>query len=110
MVNVFASASIFLLLLKVSKWFLTLFLMTKPFKRNPQPLSRCSSCRHHGCDWTYPAFELNPHAYAFLYRGLLDKRYPCATIRMSWGTSMDEGKADTMHAMIDFTKEYGVYK
>jgi hypothetical protein len=29
---------------------------------------------------------------------------------MSWGTSMDEGKADTMHAMIDFTKEYGVYK
>jgi len=29
---------------------------------------------------------------------------------MSWGTSMDEGRADTMHAMIDFTKEYGVYK
>ncbi len=29
---------------------------------------------------------------------------------MSWGTSMDEGKADTMHAMIDFTKEYGVYR
>ncbi len=29
---------------------------------------------------------------------------------MSWGTAMDEGKADTMHAMIDFTKEYGVYK
>ena len=29
---------------------------------------------------------------------------------MSFGTSMDEGKADTIHAMIDFTKEYGVYK
>jgi hypothetical protein len=29
---------------------------------------------------------------------------------MSWGTSMDEGKADAMHAMIDFTKAYGVYK
>ena len=29
---------------------------------------------------------------------------------MSWGPAMDEGKADTMHAMIDFTKEYGVYK
>jgi len=29
---------------------------------------------------------------------------------MSWGTSLDEGKADTMHAVIDFTKEYGVYK
>ena len=28
---------------------------------------------------------------------------------MSFGTSMDEGKADTIHAMIDFTKEYGVY-
>jgi hypothetical protein len=28
---------------------------------------------------------------------------------MSWGTALDEGKADTMHAMIDFTKEYGVY-
>jgi hypothetical protein len=29
---------------------------------------------------------------------------------MATGTSMDEGKADTLHAMIDFTKEYGVYK
>jgi hypothetical protein len=26
------------------------------------------------------------------------------------GCSADEGKADTMKAMIDFTKEYGVYK
>jgi hypothetical protein len=29
---------------------------------------------------------------------------------MAFGTSMDDGKADTIHAMIDFTKEYGVYK
>jgi uroporphyrinogen-III decarboxylase len=29
---------------------------------------------------------------------------------MAFGTAMDEGKADTIHAMIDFTKEYGVYK
>jgi hypothetical protein len=29
---------------------------------------------------------------------------------MSWGTALDEGKADTIHAVIDFTKEYGVYK
>jgi hypothetical protein len=28
---------------------------------------------------------------------------------MAMGTSLDEGKADTLHAMIDFTKEYGVY-
>jgi uroporphyrinogen-III decarboxylase len=29
---------------------------------------------------------------------------------MSFGTSMDEGKAETVHAMVDFTKEYGVYQ
>jgi hypothetical protein len=29
---------------------------------------------------------------------------------MSFGTSMDEGKAETIHAMVDFTREYGVYK
>jgi len=29
---------------------------------------------------------------------------------MSFGTGMDEGKPETVHAMIDFTKEYGVYK
>ncbi len=29
---------------------------------------------------------------------------------MCTGTAMDEGKADNVHAMIDFTKEYGVYK
>jgi len=29
---------------------------------------------------------------------------------MSFGTAMAEGKPDTVHAMIDFTKEYGAYK
>jgi hypothetical protein len=29
---------------------------------------------------------------------------------MANGTSMDDGKPETIHAMIDFTKEYGVYK
>ncbi len=29
---------------------------------------------------------------------------------MSCGNSMDQAKADTLHAMIDFTKEYGVYE
>ena len=29
---------------------------------------------------------------------------------MSSGTSLDQGKPDTLHAMIDFTKEYGVYR
>jgi hypothetical protein len=29
---------------------------------------------------------------------------------MCTGTSMDEGRADTVHAMVDFTKEYGVYR
>jgi hypothetical protein len=28
---------------------------------------------------------------------------------MSFGTAMDEGKPDTVHAMVDFTREYGVY-
>lgn len=29
---------------------------------------------------------------------------------MSFGTAMDQGKPDTVHAMIDFTREYGVYR
>jgi uroporphyrinogen-III decarboxylase len=29
---------------------------------------------------------------------------------MCTGTAMDEGKAETIHAMIDATKEYGVYR
>ena len=28
---------------------------------------------------------------------------------MAIGTSMDEAKSDTLHALVDFTKEYGVY-
>jgi uroporphyrinogen-III decarboxylase len=29
---------------------------------------------------------------------------------MCTGTAMDEGKADTIHAMIDITREYGIYR
>jgi hypothetical protein len=29
---------------------------------------------------------------------------------MCFGTSMDEGRADTIHAMVDVTREYGVYR
>jgi uroporphyrinogen-III decarboxylase len=29
---------------------------------------------------------------------------------MAFGTAMDEGKADTIHAMTGFTREYGIYK
>ena len=29
---------------------------------------------------------------------------------MSNGTGMDEGNVENVHAMIDFTREYGVYK
>jgi hypothetical protein len=29
---------------------------------------------------------------------------------MAIGTSMDEAKPDTLHALVDFTKEYGVYR
>ncbi len=29
---------------------------------------------------------------------------------MSFGTAMDEGNAETIHAMVDFTKEYGIYR
>lgn len=29
---------------------------------------------------------------------------------MSFGTSMDEGRPDTIHAMVDATREYGVYR
>ncbi len=41
---------------------------------------------------------------------LIDTVGPGGGYVMCNGTSMDEGKADTLHAMIDFTKEYGVYK
>jgi hypothetical protein len=29
---------------------------------------------------------------------------------MAWGTSLDEGNVANMHAIIDFTKEHGIYK
>jgi uroporphyrinogen-III decarboxylase len=29
---------------------------------------------------------------------------------MSFGVALNEGKAENIHTMIDFTKEYGVYK
>jgi hypothetical protein len=40
---------------------------------------------------------------------LIDEVAPGGGYVMSFGTAMDEGKADTVHAMIDFTREYGVY-
>jgi uroporphyrinogen-III decarboxylase len=41
---------------------------------------------------------------------LIDKVGKGGGYLMSFGTAMDEGKPETVHAMIDFTKEYGVYK
>jgi len=29
---------------------------------------------------------------------------------MCFGTAMDEGRPDTVRAMFDFTREYGVYR
>jgi uroporphyrinogen-III decarboxylase len=43
-------------------------------------------------------------------KNLIDTAGKGGGYMMSWGTALDEGKADTIHAMIDFTKEYGVYK
>lgn len=40
---------------------------------------------------------------------LIDEVAPGGGYVMSFGTAMDEGKPDTVHAMIDFTREYGVY-
>jgi len=42
-------------------------------------------------------------------KDLIDTAAPGGGFMISFGTAMDEGKADTVHAMIDFTKEYGVY-
>ena len=41
---------------------------------------------------------------------LIDTVGPGGGYVMSFGTAMDEGKPDTVHAMIDFTREYGVYR
>jgi uroporphyrinogen-III decarboxylase len=43
-------------------------------------------------------------------RNLIDVAGKGGGYIMAFGTAMDEGKPDTIHAMIDFTKEYGVYK
>lgn len=43
-------------------------------------------------------------------RNLIDVAGKDGGYIMAFGTAMDEGKADTIHAMIDFTKEYGVYR
>ena len=40
---------------------------------------------------------------------LIDDVAPGGGYIMSFGTAMDEGKPDTVHAMVDFTREYGVY-
>ena len=42
-------------------------------------------------------------------RNLIDTAGKGGGYLMSFGTAMDEGKPETVHAMIDFTKEYGVY-
>ncbi len=43
-------------------------------------------------------------------KNLIDEIGKDGGYMMANGTGMDEGKAETIHAMIDFTKEYGVYK
>ena len=41
---------------------------------------------------------------------LIDTVAPGGGYVMAFGTAMDEGKPETVHAMVDFTKEYGVYR
>ena len=43
-------------------------------------------------------------------RKLIDTAGKGGGYMMCNGVSMDEGKAETIHAMVDFTKEYGIYK
>jgi uroporphyrinogen-III decarboxylase len=43
-------------------------------------------------------------------RNLIDTAGKGGGYIMSFGTAMDEGKPETVHAMIDVTKEYGVYR
>ena len=43
-------------------------------------------------------------------KGLIDVAGKDGGYIMAMGCAADEGKADTIHAMIDFTKEYGVYR
>jgi hypothetical protein len=51
-----------------------------------------------------------PEAVKAYCKNLIDTVGKGGGYMMSWGTALDEGKADTIHAVIDFTKEYGVYK
>jgi uroporphyrinogen-III decarboxylase len=51
-----------------------------------------------------------PQAVEEYCKNLIDTVGKGGGYMMGWGTALDEGKADTMHAMIDFTKKYGVYK
>jgi hypothetical protein len=51
-----------------------------------------------------------PEAVKAYCKNLIDTVGKGGGYMMSWGTALDEGKADTMHAMIDFTKEYGIYR
>ena len=51
-----------------------------------------------------------PEAVKAYCKNLIDTVGKGGGYMMSWGTALDEGKADTIHAAIDFTKEYGVYK
>jgi uroporphyrinogen-III decarboxylase len=43
-------------------------------------------------------------------RDLIDTAGKNGGFMMSCGTALDEGKPDTLHAMIDFTKKYGLYE
>ena len=43
-------------------------------------------------------------------RKLIDTAGKGGGYLMCNGVSMDEGKPETIHAMVDFTKEYGFYK
>jgi len=43
-------------------------------------------------------------------KDLIDKVAPGGGYVMAFGTAMDEGKPDTVHEMVRFTKEYGVYR
>jgi uroporphyrinogen-III decarboxylase len=43
-------------------------------------------------------------------KNLIDEAGKDGGYIMAFGTAMDEGKADTIHVMIDFSREYSIYK
>jgi hypothetical protein len=51
-----------------------------------------------------------PQEIRVLCKKLIDVAGKNGGYIMTCGCSMDEAKPDTLHAMIDFTKEYGVYR